>query len=62
MKDLFNFQWDFDTKFHYATNEASKLPLLKRCNKITREYLKVLEPNLFSHLLYVDLDCFIFLQ
>jgi hypothetical protein len=48
-------------KLENSKNEKEMSYLQKRCNKIYKEYLKMIDQELFNYMIQIDIDATIFL-
>jgi hypothetical protein len=63
-KDLFQIEYIDDVSFKLEAQSKqvqALIPLQKRINKIYKEYLKIVDEELFNYLIEIEIDATIFL-
>jgi len=61
-KDLFHLQYQDESKVKAENStELEVSPLQKRCNKIFKSYLSIIDPELFNYMIKIDIDATLFL-
>jgi len=61
-KDLFQLHYQDESKVKAENStELEVSPLQRRCNKIYKSYLSIIDPELFNYMIKIDIDATLFL-